>query len=1081
MSRCGCGCCSGTQVATPLASYNRPGLAAIAYRSGTHGSFLDSMRARLAGRGELQRLTTRDLDDPSMALLDCWAVVGDILTFYTERIANEGYLSTATEPESLVHLGRLVGYRPRPALGSSGYLAFTLEPDAATVIPAGSQAKSVPASGQLPQTFETSEDLSARADWNSLEVRRTSPPAFGSGSLDEQVQLTVSGTATGLKAGDRLLFVFSALDDDLGVRVVASVKPDFALGRTVVELAPVGSPDRDPAVAAAMVRLDAALDRALDAAPQIPASAELVAVIRQAQTDLSDGPNLGALAELVRGLREGTALARAHPAGGMAAWLDGQLAAAADAAADTLRLVAAAERHSPPEIDYLRRLGIGLTCPPEDREVRRRAADQDCDVAVPLVASAAILPALRKPPSRPPATARSLAPDLGQLFAPQSDVHTSLLAAADPRLSGTLQQAMGNQAVTEPPATSTVLAMRVKASAVAPTDGTLAETQLLLDGAVDAITPGSWAIISELDNPNPFVRQVVAVEQFRQELRLAATGPTVFVPVTLVTFDRLPYTPPPVEETKAFNEITVWAGGEPLQPAEVPISDDVGGSQIQLARMYEGLQPGRRLVVSGERTDIPGTTGVTASELTMVAGVEQVVDLDTPGDAVRPTLLLATPLAYTYKRDTVALYGNVVAATQGETRTEVLGSGDASKAGQTFPLRQVTAQSPLTWLPADNPLGAQDTLVVRVDGVQWHETDALVRVGPTDRGFTTVPASDGSVGVTFGDGQHGSRVPTGVENVTARYRVGAGRSGNVDAGGISQLASRPLGVNAVVNPLPATGGADGDGPSDARVGTPLRSLALDRLLSVADFADFTRARAGIGRASARRLFDGRREVVHVTIAAIDDAPVDPTDALFGSLEASLADFGDPHLAVRVAVRDLVLLVLSAGVKVLPDYAFELVEPAVRVAVLTELGFGNRQLGEPAFLSKVVAAMQAVPGVDYVDVDVFGGLPGNVDPITLVGALAQLQRANPVVQAELARYDQVVHEVEVDETGALETLSTIALRNGVTLDELARLNPGLRSTKLREGQRIVVFQGIRPAQLAVLPSAVPQTLTLRRIP
>jgi LysM domain len=123
----------------------------------------------------------------------------------------------------------------------------------------------------------------------------------------------------------------------------------------------------------------------------------------------------------------------------------------------------------------------------------------------------------------------------------------------------------------------------------------------------------------------------------------------------------------------------------------------------------------------------------------------------------------------------------------------------------------------------------------------------------------------------------------------------------------------------------------------------------------------------------------------------------------------------------------------------------------------------------------------VPGVDYVDVDVFGGLPGNVDPITLVGALARLQRANPVVEAELARYDQIVHEVEVDETGALETLTTIALRNGITLDELACLNPGLRSIKLQEGQRIVVFQGIRPAQLAVLPSAIPQTLTLRRIP
>ena len=49
------------------------------------------------GARPLVALTTRAADDPAIALLDAWATVGDVLTFYQERIANEGFLRTATE------------------------------------------------------------------------------------------------------------------------------------------------------------------------------------------------------------------------------------------------------------------------------------------------------------------------------------------------------------------------------------------------------------------------------------------------------------------------------------------------------------------------------------------------------------------------------------------------------------------------------------------------------------------------------------------------------------------------------------------------------------------------------------------------------------------------------------------------------------------------------------------------------------------------------------------------------------------------------------------------------------------------
>src|SRR5215216_4549689 len=126
---CDCGCCEGTEPVTPRTIANRPGLDAIAYRVGTHSTFLETMKARLSSHDfpELGALTVRDGSDPSIALLDAWAVVADVLTFYQERVANEGYLRTATERRSVLELARLVGYAPRPGVASSVYLSYLLE------------------------------------------------------------------------------------------------------------------------------------------------------------------------------------------------------------------------------------------------------------------------------------------------------------------------------------------------------------------------------------------------------------------------------------------------------------------------------------------------------------------------------------------------------------------------------------------------------------------------------------------------------------------------------------------------------------------------------------------------------------------------------------------------------------------------------------------------------------------------------------------------------------------------------------------------------------------------------------------
>jgi hypothetical protein len=191
--------------------YNRPGLPSILYRIGDYPSFrkylLSLLSQEINGSRPLAKLTTRASDDPAIALLDAWAVVGDVLTFYQERIANEGYLRTATERLSVLELARAIGYELNPGVAASTYLAFIVDdspgsPGVATV-PKGTVIKSIPGEGEKSQTFETETTIIARADWNTLQPRTSKLQEITSTTQ----QIYLQGTNTKLEAGDRILLV----------------------------------------------------------------------------------------------------------------------------------------------------------------------------------------------------------------------------------------------------------------------------------------------------------------------------------------------------------------------------------------------------------------------------------------------------------------------------------------------------------------------------------------------------------------------------------------------------------------------------------------------------------------------------------------------------------------------------------------------------------------------------------------------------------------------------------------------------------------------------------------------------------
>ena len=289
--------------------------------------------------------------------------------------------------------------------------------------------------------------------------------------------------------------------------------------------------------------------------------------------------------------------------------------------------------------------------------------------------------------------------------------------------------------------------------------------------------------------------------------------------------------------------------------------------------------------------------------------------------------------------------------------------------------------------------------------MEWHEVDSPVGLAPYDRNFFTNTADDGTTAVIFGDGKTGSRVPTGAANLRAAYRNGIGKGGNVQAGQLNILGSKTGGVKGVINPLRASGGADKDPLDRIKENAPLTVTALDRLVSVTDYAQFAQTFAGIGKASSVALTDGHRRLVHVTIACIDDIPIDATSDLYLNLRSALRLLGDPYQPMQLDIRFAKFLVLEAGVKINPDYQWETVAPALTSALRDAFSFERRKLGQNAYLSEVLDVLQRVPGVEYVDPTKFGSLTETqLTPSGIRTAISNL-RLHKTVHARLVTAGQ----------------------------------------------------------------------------
>ena len=986
---CHCDCCRGTGFSSASMIENRYGLSHLHFRIATHASFLGAMKARLSSSAypQLQALTTREPGDFSIALLDAWATLGDVLTFYQERIANEGYLRTATERRSVLELARLIGYAPRPGVAASVYLAYALDKDSAPVeIPKGARANSIPAPGEQMQAFETAEPLQARAEWNAIKPRLTQPQTAA--SIWAQ-GLYLAGTATKLKANDPFLI---NLGGGLKFYRAADVEVNDEGKWTRIEL-PKGSGFSN-AVSLAAQRLSLFGNHGLSEKSDI----EFVRTFLNSVVDAAYTNGASAYKVLT-----GFIASMEAPAANET--LDGQT----------------------PLGMWLGKAQTAFTEILQKFPELSKPVEPTPDMPDPADPIAGLITRLTIAPSLQPKTELQLPRDVAILYGPNADTAPQLLTALVPSLATSFYSAWHNLPSVTPQSIE-MHALRISAAPF----GHNAPLRLLAPVlAQQPPTMGEWRV----DEPWNLIPGPIGDspgsgnDEGAESASNSDPLPSDFHTRTKVCLDN-DYDLAPdsvvVIETRGWAEVLnpvvsmrrhsmaayglsgksvsiswsdrqkiqgwvngsdgpfsvvrnarIHAGSEKLELAEVPILSVIEGKEIELGALYADLQPGRWIIIEGERSDIfeddKVASGVRVAELAMISAVSQRTKPYRggflPGDQVHTFLTLAESLAYRFKRDTVTIHANVVKATHGETRSEVMGSGNAAEAFQQFALKQ----PPLTFISAATASGIESTLEVRVNDVKWHETPSLAALGANDRNYVGRIDDDGKTSVAFGDGKRGLRLPTGLENIKAVYRNGIGRPGNVKARQISLLASRPLGVKEVINPIRASGGADREGRDSIRSNAPLAVTALERLVSTLDYADFARTFAGVGKAVSARLTDGRRQTVQVTIAGADDIPIEKRSDLYRNLKAALHRFGDPYLPINLAVRERLALVISANVKIGPDYRWDLLEPKIRAVMLEAFSFERAELGQDLLLSNAISALQKVRGVDYADVDVFAAL------------------------------------------------------------------------------------------------------------
>ncbi len=949
-------CCDPPEpLAAPIPPLNARGLPAIRYRIGTFTSFRRAMLRDVAredlladllepGRQEpnpFAKWRDGNTDDYQTGLIELWAYLADILTFYQERIANEAFLGTATQRVSAVRLAELIGHRANPGAAAHALIAFTVDTDRVLDLPVGFRVGAKPGPGGPPPVFELSTAATAFGSNSAIPLSSLAP-------TNQFAALASYGTIAGIGAFDEVLLA-SAAAEIYGATGTKYLKSIMATKLSVA----AGS----GASAAGTVTSAAAATASADASSAV--SATSAAIAAGSGTVVEEAAEWSLVGEA---LRDAVALKT-----GFASMM--KLVSSTGSSTARRRIVLAG---------VSTRLRVGDDLLVVENEGRSGTAttlrrivtvDQDPKAKTTTIAW-----------DEPPGTTyqnvllyamRVRAATFGSKAVPYATLSSALTTDQPPP-------------VKTPPAT-TLIPARYGVDWDNPDNlnsylpaGTTIDLDSTYDEVAASPSQPSWVVLIHNGATTTADRTAGLKDaDGRSFLALRAVGAA---PLTVADYaissrvTQLQVSPSVPARRFPMRSTIVLGGAERLvvQPT-LPLPERVSGTSLLLDGLYPDLRPGQIVVVSGRAYD-PLTGGSAIKSVAEAGVVAGPPELDRSNALTQVTLKRA--LGESYARSTTRLLANVVEATHGETvRDEVLGSGDG-RSSQEYPLKK----APLTYLASTGGEGlaaTTTTLRVTVNGVSWQERSAFVGTAPDDEVYVTrEDDTTGTTSVAFGDGREGSQPPTGRDNIRARYRRGLGSAGNVGPGSVSQLIDNVAGLQRATNPTRTSGGVDPETAAQLRASAPTGVRTFGRAVSADDYAALALTYPGIAKTSAvwiRRDPRTFRAIEHpwlqLTIAAADGLPPD------GQLRVALRSFldarRDPNVPLRIDTFSPVFVEVMASVDIDERYPRQGTMARVRSALQPAVGpdglagylaFDRLDFGSSLHQTAILAAIQGVAGV-----------------------------------------------------------------------------------------------------------------------
>ena len=480
-----------------------------------------------------------------------------------------------------------------------------------------------------------------------------------------------------------------------------------------------------------------------------------------------------------------------------------------------------------------------------------------------------------------------------------------------------------------------------------------------------------------------------------------------------------------VREIKEIRSTTMKWGGIDGTVSLISLNYGLGGDvgngaymQIADALFHETTSP--MLTLKGGKTETSAANGNTlyfyGTETQADSLMSRRIMLDEPTDEpkiVTVTNVVTSPAVGTesfpqlypltlsesvqygdYPNDepTVKVFGNLADADEGRTQPEVsIGSGDATQVFQNFKLPKV----PLTYhiVPENTPSETPE-IVIYVDGREWKQVDSFFGRDRNEQVYIVREDADGASWVQFGDSKTGSRLTTGVNNVTAIYRLGDGAYGPLKQDTKVQASTKLKNLDKIGMPTDATGGAEPEDGENARNAAPGKVQSLGRIVSLKDFESEAAAIPGVASASAAwDLVDNVPSVV-VTVLMETGRGTEIT-AVRKTLNAYNNERGAARHSVSVVQGKRQYVTARVEYALRPTYRADIVGPAIRLALGVNYGKATRyedqtglfslrlrRFGVREYASTIEGWVQNVEGVLWTRVVAFQELLPPTDPVEL---------------------------------------------------------------------------------------------------